>query len=179
LPKCFDDAARDQHSLVGCPCRGRGSFNHHRNIESGGWTHSQGKSQFAGMIGRGLAPQAVIRQGLHRDADLLGDEDDQIIWKAAAIEHLRHCHARVPQQCQLQRNAKAIVILPALKDQIDIHRLEGIKPDEIIPVLRNVQKLLSFVITQKFMLMHPDHALLCPQKANSIYGQGGVKRRIL
>lgn len=88
------------------------------------------------MIGHGLAPQAVIRQGLHRDADLLGDEDDQIIGKAAAMEHLRHCHTGVPQQCQLQRDVKAILILPALKDQIDLHRLEGIRPDEVVPALR-------------------------------------------
>lgn len=30
--KCFDDTLGNRHTLFGCPCRGRGSFDHNQNI---------------------------------------------------------------------------------------------------------------------------------------------------
>src|SRR3546814_4545293 len=91
------------------------------------------------------------------------------------LYQLRKGDARVPQERELQRHAQLVPSLPSRADDLDIGRLEGIEPGQMVAIGWDGEDLIAFALGQELMLALR-HAVSCPQKVIWAYGQRGVKR---
>src|SRR3546814_3394218 len=91
------------------------------------------------------------------------------------LYQLRKGDARVPQERELQRHAQLVPSLPSRADDLDIGRLEGIEPGQMVAIGWDGEDLIAFALGQE-LLLALRHAVSCPQKVIWAYGQRGVKR---
>lgn len=171
-----DHAHRNRHPLVGRPCRSRGRLDHEGNIGAGWPPKPQTRRQLTGMIRHCLIPRRIVGQLGYVQTKLLRDESGEIMgYCSPVLYQLRKRDARVPQERELQRHAQLVPSLPSRSDDLDIGRLEGIEPGQMIAIGRDGEDLIAFALGQELMLALR-HAVSCPQKVIWAYGQRGVKR---
>jgi hypothetical protein len=128
------------------------------------------------MIRHCLIPRRIVGQLGYVQTKLLRDESGEIMgYCSPVLYQLRKRDARVPQERELQRHAQLVPSLPSRADDLDIGRLEGIEPGQMVAIGRDGEYLIAFALGQELMLALR-HAVSCPQKVIWAYGQRGVKR---
>lgn len=128
------------------------------------------------MIRHCLIPRRIVGQLGYVQTKLLRDESGEIMgYCSPVLYQLRKRDARVPQERELQRDTQLVPSLPSRADDLDIGRLEGIEPGQMVAIGRDGVYLIAFALGQELMLALR-HAVSCPQKVIWAYGQRGVKR---
>src|SRR3546814_7850540 len=119
------------------------------------------------MIRHCLIPRRIVGQLGYVQTKLLRDESGEIMgYCSPVLYQLRKGDARVPQERELQRHAQLVPSLPSRADDLDIGRLEGIEPGQMVAIGWDGEDLIAFALGQELMLALR-HAVSCPQKVRS------------
>jgi len=123
------------------------------------------------MVGHCLVPGSIVSQISDAQAKLFRDEGGEIMGDRSSVLYpLRQCDAWVAQERKLQRDAQLVPSLPSCADDLDVRRLEGIEPSQMVAISRDGEDLIALVLGQELMLALR-HADSRPQKVICAYGQ--------
>lgn len=123
------------------------------------------------MIRHCLISRRIVGQVGYVQSKLLRDEGGEIMgYRSPVLYQLRKRDARVPQERELQRDAQLVPLLPSRADDLDIRRLEGVEPCQVVAISRDGEDLVALALGQELMLALR-HADSRPQKVICAYGQ--------
>lgn len=96
------------------------------------------------MVRHGLVPRRIVSQIRDAQAKLFCDEGGEIMGhRSPVLYQLRQCDARVAQERELQRDAQLVPSFPSRADDLDVRRLEGVEPSQVVAIGRDGKDLIA------------------------------------
>src|SRR3546814_18541034 len=96
-------------------------------------------------------------------------------YRSPVAYQLREGDARMPQKGELQRDAQPVPSLPPRADDLNVRRLEGIEPGQMVTIGRAREDLAAHAFGHE-LIIALCHADSCPPQVNCYYGQDRRKR---
>src|SRR3546814_9271673 len=104
------------------------------------------------MVRHRLIPCGIVGQISYAQAKLLRDESGEIMgYRSPVAYQLREGDARMPQKGELQRDAQPVPSLPPRADDLNVRRLEGIEPGQMVTNGRDREDLAALAFGQELI----------------------------
>src|SRR3546814_11056605 len=105
------------------------------------------------MVRHRLIPCGIVGQISYAQAKLLRDESGEIMgYRSPVAYQLREGDARMPQKGELQRDAQPVPSLPPRADDLNVRRLEGIEPGQMVPIGRDSADMAGLAFGHELIL---------------------------